>query len=424
MSKLQSGVLGILAGILVIEGLIFWNKNNQPKTSSLESVKEEVTVKEVLPIPESPETPESSPISQPVTLPVESPVVPVVGYGDVLVVMNLDSSESQEIGEYFAAQRDIPLENLVYINSTTSEEINDVEFQGIRTQIENHLKTNDLVQKINYIVTTKGVPLKVKRGEFNSDGKNASALDPERKSASVDSELTLIFSQDSQYIGNSGSLGQRYLFAEGHFTKTKYDMYLVTRLDGYTVADVRALIDRAKNPILSVSVIKFVLDQDPGWTLNLNDQLATAAKSLMDKGFNVVLDTTEKFLTGQQNVIGYVSWGSNDKHFASSSEYAKPKNIWAPGAIAETYVSTSGRTFRRPAIYGQSLIADLIEEGVTGVKGYVYEPYSSAMTNVSVLFDYYTNGYNLAESFYVSSPFISWMGVVIGDPKMVLKIEK
>lgn len=418
MSKLQSVILGVLAGLLVIEGFVFWIKNKNPEIPMGEPVKAPIQVSSVEPISSVP-----PPISNPIPPPAEPPIVPVTGYNDVLVVMNLDNPESQEVGEYFAAQRNIPVENLIYINATTSEEINDAEFQNIRSQIENHLKVNDLTEKINYIVTTKGVPLKVKRGDFNSSGQPASALDSEHKSASVDSELALIYSQDSQYIGNSESLGSRYYLAEGHFAKTKYDMYLVTRLDGYTVADVRALIDRAKNPVLSTSG-QFVLDQDPGWTLNLNNQLATASKSLTGRGFNALLDMTEKFLTGQQNVIGYASWGSNDKHFASSSEYAKPKNTWAPGAIAETYVSTSGRTFRKPVIYGQSLIADLIEEGITGAKGYVYEPYSSAMTDVSVLFDRYTRGYNLAESFYISSPFVSWMGVVIGDPKMVLKVEK
>jgi hypothetical protein len=94
-----------------------------------------------------------------------------------------------------------------------------------------------------------------------------------------------------------------------------------------------------------------------------------------------------------------------------------PHNTWVAGAIGETYVSTDGRTFTAPPTYGQSLVADLVAEGITGVKGYVYEPYSFAMAEVSVLFDRYTNGYNLAESYYMASRSLSWMDVVIGDPK-------
>jgi hypothetical protein len=70
-----------------------------------------------------------------------------------------------------------------------------------------------------------------------------------------------------------------------------------------------------------------------------------------------------------------------------------------------------------PQQYGQSLIADLIAEGVTGVKGYVYEPYSSAMASVNILFPMYVDGYTLAESYYGSSYYLSWMDVVVGDPK-------
>jgi hypothetical protein len=39
------------------------------------------------------------------------------------------------------------------------------------------------------------------------------------------------------------------------------------------------------------------------------------------------------------------------------------------------------------------------------------------MTNVEVLFDRYTSGNNLAESYYMGSRYLSWMDVIIGDPK-------
>jgi hypothetical protein len=96
----------------------------------------------------------------------------------------------------------------------------------------------------------------------------------------------------------------------------------------------------------------------------------------------------------------------------------QPHHYWIPGAIAETFVSTGGRSFRYGTSYGQSLVADLIRDGVTGVKGYVYEPYLSAIAHPDILFDRYTDGYNLAESYYMASNFLGWMDVVVGDPKM------
>jgi len=65
---------------------------------------------------------------------------------------------------------------------------------------------------------------------------------------------------------------------------------------------------------------------------------------------------------------------------------------------------------------GQSLIGDLIRKGVTGVKGYVTEPYSVALARPEVLFERYTAGFNLAESFYMASILTNWKDIVIGDP--------
>jgi hypothetical protein len=53
---------------------------------------------------------------------------------------------------------------------------------------------------------------------------------------------------------------------------------------------------------------------------------------------------------------------------------------------------------------------------VTGVKGYVSEPYLFAMAVPPLLFDRYVSGWNLAESYYCASPVLKWKDVIIGDP--------
>ena len=88
----------------------------------------------------------------------------------------------------------------------------------------------------------------------------------------------------------------------------------------------------------------------------------------------------------------------------------------AAGSISDTAVSTSARTFL-PTTGGQSLIADLIAHGVTGVKGYTNEPLLQAIASPSVVVDrYFLSGFNLAESFYAASRFVGWEDIVIGDP--------
>jgi hypothetical protein len=101
-----------------------------------------------------------------------------------------------------------------------------------------------------------------------------------------------------------------------------------------------------------------------------------------------------------------------------SLQAIRPHMSWVNGSIAETAVSTGGRSFTLGTTYGQSLVADLLEDGVSGVKGYVYEPYLTAVGQPSVLFSMYAQGYNFAEANAAANTYTSWMGVVVGDPKM------
>lgn len=96
----------------------------------------------------------------------------------------------------------------------------------------------------------------------------------------------------------------------------------------------------------------------------------------------------------------------------------RPHMAWVNGSIGETAVSTGGRSFNWGTTYGQSLVADLLEDGISGIKGYVYEPYLTAVGRPDVVLPMYASGYNLAESHAAANLQSGWMGVVVGDPKM------
>jgi uncharacterized protein (TIGR03790 family) len=334
-----------------------------------------------------------------------------VNYSDVAVIVNSASPVSESIADYYIAARSIPEGNVIRVTAPTAETISASEFADLRAQIEQYLNKHQMADAINYIVTTKGLPLRVDRG---ATGTSYS------QSSSVESELTCILGTFAGQIGGGGGTLSPYFTRTEHFSRAQFGIYLVTRLDGYSLQDVMNLIDRSGPTVLRDTHAPYVLDQDPDWPASykcLNTNIEKAGTLLSNKGCSVVMNIDSTYLTSEPNVAGYVSWGSNDHHADAYTQNAIPKNTWAPGAIAETYVSTSARSFDNPPTYGQSLIADLIHEGATGAKGYVYEPFLSAMADVSVLFGRYTSGYNLAESFYSASRYVSWMDVVIGDPK-------
>ena len=64
----------------------------------------------------------------------------------------------------------------------------------------------------------------------------------------------------------------------------------------------------------------------------------------------------------------------------------------------------------------QTLTADYLHDGATGGSGSVDEPYLHLNPRPDLLLPAYYRGRNLAESYYVAIPGLSWMTVVVGDP--------
>jgi uncharacterized protein (TIGR03790 family) len=340
---------------------------------------------------------------------------------NVLLVVNKQSFLSRRIGQHYIRQREIPLTQVVTLDTPPNESIaRAVYTKDVEAPIYAFLVKNNLADRIYYIVTTLGVPLKI---EGTEDAMNA-------EHASVDSELAALYGRkhglDWPLKGaiRNPFYGQR----DGAFRHPNFPMYLVTRLAGYDFDDVRAMIDRglaAKNTGMFVIDLK---DGDPtpgnGWL--------RAAATLLPKD-RVILDETAKVLYNQKNVIGFASWGSNDYERKERHLHFE----WLPGAIAIEYVSTNARTFARPpetwnlgnwkdvntwfAGSPQTMIADLVHEGVSGIAGHVYEPYLGLNPRPDLLLPAYFSGRNLAESYYLSMPGISWQGVVVGDPLCRLK---
>ena len=368
---------------------------------------------------------------------------------EVLVVSNADSPTSTAIAKDYAAKRGVTKSVVIHCAdsavSAANETISLADYTSqIAAPVGAYLK---LHSEINFIVLTKGVPIRVRGGETGSHDENLPASAP--LNASVDSYLAAMdysSMHDSVKIAihGSGARGfgwlNHYWKADVPFSHAKFGGYLVTRLDGYTQADAEALVTRAlaaeqgKNPSGEV-LGKVLLDVQPifkfksvdvaGQPLDVtgdipdesdygswNADMVKAGDLLIARKVRTELDRDEAFVGDRSNLRGYFSWGSND---AKYNEKAYESLTFAPGAIGDTAVSTSARTFL-PTSGGQSLITDLIAHGITGVKGYTDEPLLQAIASPSIAMERYTSGFTLAESLYAASRFVGWEDVVIGDP--------
>jgi uncharacterized protein (TIGR03790 family) len=327
----------------------------------------------------------------------------------VLVVENRKSALSKRIADYYSKKRKIL--NRLTLDCTTSEEVSETDFE---TQIFNPLKEHlDDHPEIEFVVLTKDIPIRIgDQGGYSVDAMLVGMylkVEPIRQKAGQ-------FEPDEVDLDEAVKRVKNPFFrSKTRFSRTKTGMVLVTRLTGYDWKDCKGLIDRSLNakrneaPILLDSQPQFGPD-DPHYSME--QDLYQASELLPSKGLAVTYDANPTFVGSEQKLGGYVSWGSNDPRF-NHSMYRSLRFV--PGALAETFVSTSGRTFE-PTKGGQSLIADLIRQGATGAKGYVSEPFTFALCRSEVLFDRYHDGFNLAEAFYAASPVIKWKDIVVGDP--------
>jgi uncharacterized protein (TIGR03790 family) len=321
-----------------------------------------------------------------------------------------------DAGMYYAQKRGIPQSNILRIKTADDESISREDFERqIDTPIAAWLARSFAQDRILYIVLTKGIPIRV----TGTSGKDGTV-------ASVDSELALLYRKMlGQSIPPAGTVKNPYFLSEAPIAQAKQfnhedqDIYLVSRLDGYTLADIRGLIDRGSAPSKEG---KILLDAKAATAEKGNSWLQRASDLLDQMGFkdSVVLESTEKVLTGIKQVLGYYSWGSNDpairmRHFGFQ---------FAPGALAGMFISSDARTFNESSEdwtiaesgFPQSLAADLIREGVTGIAGHVSEPFLETTIRPDILFPAYLSGFNLIESYYLAMPYLSWQTVIVGDP--------
>jgi uncharacterized protein (TIGR03790 family) len=370
---------------------------------------------------------------------------------EVLVVYNSNSPISIALAHDYQAKRKV--KNAVSVRcrdsavATANETLSYAEYKtSIEAPVLAYLASHP---GINFIVTTKGVPLRIvgaatgsrdyRKYTFITDMWSAPPL-----RSSVDGHLAALGygdKPDQQTIGitGSGATGfawlNRYYNADEPFSHAKFGGYLVTRLDGYTEKDAERLVALAleaeqkftggevlfdaeldfgrgnKNAAPETFRADHPILRESQWD-TYNAAMESAHDLLDQRGVPNEIVLSRTFVGDRANLLGYFSWGSNDSHF---TDKAYQSLRFAPGSIGDTAVSTSARTFL-PTTGGQSLIADLVAHGLTCVKGDTDEPLLQSNAAPSILLERYTSGFTMAESFYMASPFVGWQDVYIGDP--------
>ncbi len=384
----------------------------------------------------------------------------------------------------------------------------------LRLPIRTHLTNNNLARQVRCLVLCKGLPHRLQdtdapnTGDFvggNPTDFPAEFDARDATCASVDTELMLLW-QDLT-VGEAGgaadsksdgcilnpywrsqasinnfttanilvgkvftAMGNGPIWTPGGSGATRLtagDMYLVSRLDGHTVADVEAMIDRSQSIIADVDTSTILLDEGTGdGSINPanNGEFDNNRSSLQllydsDDYEQVValMGTTDRRFAPanirHNNAPGaagfYVgtrlNWGAGQgilisapvsllATYGSNHQGALPTTTagvsarmifadsfnYAPGAIFNTIESWNGRDFGGLGLLAfqqQEQAADFVAAGGTFALCHAWEPLADSIPdNRYLAINFLLGNLTWAEAAWSSVPALSWSQFVIGDP--------
>jgi hypothetical protein len=135
-------------------------------------------------------------------------------------------------------------------------------------------------------------------------------------------------------------------------------------------------------------------------------------RDLRRVGIPVVYDTESALFPAgfpMNDCILYYGWYAG----GATGPFTDPNFAFARGAVAIHIHSFSASTLRSAEA---NWVAPLLSKGAAASLGNVYEPYLQLTTQIDLFNDRLIHGFTLAESAYMATRVLSWMGVVVGDP--------
>ena len=372
---------------------------------------------------------------------------------EILVIVNKDIPASEELGQYYCRQRNVPKENILALSlgQTLVDSISRDDYdKNIAEPIRKRIADQTHGQPIRCLLTTYGVPYKVgprgplkdqqerlkqleaTAGQYEKQLKDSHLADVNAKisneltrvkneidlisgretGASVDNELSMVlFGPYELYRWQPNQWNRHSGYIEGLILDV-----MVSRLDGPSPQIARGLIDKAiyaeKIGLHGFAYIDsrgIPDDKQPGSYGSFDQKLRNLAVLLRFRTTLQVREERTDKLFGPhscpQTAI-YCGWYSLKKYIDSFE--------FVDGAIGAHIASFEAIDIRDPN--STEWCPSMLVHGVTATFGPVAEPYLGAFPNPEEFFLELIEGKCLVEAFWRSQPFCSWQMMLIGDP--------
>lgn len=351
-----------------------------------------------------------------------------------IILVNARQKESVELGEFYADQRRIPRENIIALPMPDAEAISWREFvdqiwQPLQDELfgrkwlEGSLsETRDEVgrrraaltgHRMAYLVTCRGTPLKINHDpalDVATPRRPAGQFQTNR--GAVDAQLSLL-AQPNQAIAG---FVRNPLFNQRHTSSVVEEFVVkVTRLDGPTAADARALVTSALTAEKQGLIGRYYIDLrglTSGQYAAGDRWLEKTRAQLNDLGYfgdvhagGATFDPADRF----DAPALYFGWYAANVN----GPFLRPGFRFPPGAIALHIHSYSANTLRSVTA---NWCGPLLARGVTATFGNVFEPYLEFTVRPDLLVARLAAGANLADAAFFATPVLGWQSIVIGDP--------
>jgi uncharacterized protein (TIGR03790 family) len=314
---------------------------------------------------------------------------------NTVVVVNQNSSNSCELGNYYCQYRQVPPENVLRINwsgGNTLWSSNDFQTNLVMPLL-NMLTTRQLTNQVEYVVLSMDIPFQTSFG------------------STVNSTTSALFYGLRLGNGNdSFGVTNSYAGSEGAFYQTTpagatgYS-FLAAMITAGSLAQAKQLVGQGvtgdcTSPQKSVVLAK---NSDPLRNIRF-PYFDNAIFNINVLGVSSILRTNTDLVWSPSGCLGF------ETGFA---QFSVPQSMFVPGAIADSLTSFGGVIFGPNS---QTNLLAFINAGATGSYGTVAEPGTDVQKfpNPQVYF-YQARGFNLAESYY-QSVNVPYLGLVVAEP--------
>lgn len=336
---------------------------------------------------------------------------------EVVVVYNADSTRSQQCAQAYCARRSVPARQCVGLKmGKLGQDISRMEFDTLlRYPLVYHAQRNSWIlpvrpqqglKPVRAMVLMPDLPLRIR--EEKEPGKKPGHQF--QNCASVDSELMLL---GADYPAN-GPLNNPYFGKNAAVNEARPPVLAVTRIDAPDDATIRRMIqfpaEVERRGLWGWCVV------DQGGPYPDGDKwFSTIARQARESGIPLFHEESRATLAAafplMQDTALYFGWYANPANGPFKGKTAAGFRF-APGAVAYHLHSYSGTSVRNP----DSWVGALLQRGAAVTAGNVYEPTLGGCLKPDVFFDRLLKGYTVAEAALMATPWLSWQGVVLGDP--------